>query len=128
MIKQSVNAPVSVSLNEKGQAIILSNVGWTPLLRAAFPRGVKSLAVGVAFFFAGSVQAQAALKTINGPQGGKITYGQVEEAKDEPGAIVAVLRLMSSQYGSPPPPPPHSVSSQFFEAKGTQSVAAFFRR
>ena len=81
---------------------------------------MKSLAVCVVFLCAGCVQSRAALKTINGPQGGKITYGQVEEAKDEPGAIVAVLRLMASQYGSRPR------LSQFFEAKGTQSVAAFF--
>ena len=64
--------------------------------------------------------SQAAFKTITGPQGGKISYGQVEEAADEPGAIVAVLRFIESQCGSRPR------ISQFFAAKGTQSVAAFF--
>ncbi len=122
MINRSavVNMPVSVSLAGKGQAIILSNRVRKPLLRATHARSAKSLAVLIVFLSAGCVPSQAALKTINGPQGGKITYGQVEEAKNEPGAMLAVLRLLESQYGSRPR------LSQFFEAKGTQSVAAFF--
>ena len=120
MINRLVNTPVSISLAEKGQAIILSDGARTPLLCATCARGVKFLAVWVIFLCAGCVQSQAALKTIDGPQGGKITYGQVEDAKDEPGAIVAILRLMTTQFGSRPR------LSQFFEAKGTQSVAAFF--
>src|SRR5579872_3707948 len=83
-------------------------------------QSVKSFAAWVTFLCAGCAPTQAALRTINGPQGGKITYGQVEEARDEPGAIVAIMRLMTTQYGSRPR------LSQFFEAKGTQSVAAFF--
>jgi hypothetical protein len=117
MLNQSVNSPVSVPLTEKGTGHHSFEQSSDA---ATYARGVKSLAVWAVFLCAGCVQSQAALKTINGPQGGKITYGQVEEAKNEPAAIVAILRLMQSQYGSRPR------LSQFFEAKGTQSVAAFF--
>ena len=66
------------------------------------------------------IPAKAAITTMKGPQGGTIIYGQIEEAKNEPGAIVAILRTLEKQYGGRPR------LSKFFEAKGTQSVAAFF--
>jgi hypothetical protein len=81
---------------------------------------VKPLAVAFALMGACTLPSQAALTTINGPQTGKITYGHVEEATDERGAIAAVLRMIHRQYGSQP----HV--ARFFAAKGTQSVAAFF--
>jgi len=80
----------------------------------------KSLTVVFTLVGACTLPSRAALTTINGPQTGKITYGYVEEAKDERGAIAAVLRMIHRQYGSQP----HI--GRFFAAKGTQSVAAFF--
>jgi len=65
-------------------------------------------------------QAQAALKTINSPQGGKIIYGQVAGETTEAGAMASLLRMLHTQYGAKPQ------VGKFFEAKGTQSVAAFF--
>jgi hypothetical protein len=81
---------------------------------------VRLLTLTLALLAAGAIRSQAALTTINGPQNGKITYGHVEEATDERGAISAVLRMIHRQYGSQP----HL--GRFFAAKGTQSVAAFF--
>ena len=65
-------------------------------------------------------QAQAALKTINSPQGGKIIYGQVPGETTEAGAMAYLLRTLHTQYGARPQ------VGKFFEAQGTQSVAAFF--
>src|SRR5580693_159865 len=65
-------------------------------------------------------QARAALKTINSPQGGKIIYGQVAGETTEAGAMASLLRMLHTQYGAKPQ------VGKFFEAKGTQSVAAFF--
>src|ERR1700733_5467167 len=81
---------------------------------------VKRFVVSFALMGTCALPSQAALTTINGPQNGKITYGHVEEATDERGAIAAVLRMIHRQYGSQP----HV--GRFFAAKGTQSVAAFF--
>jgi hypothetical protein len=67
-----------------------------------------------------TLQAQTALKTLNGPQGGKIIYGQVPGETNEAGAMAAVLRMLHRQYGARPQ------VGKLFAAKGTQSVAAFF--
>ena len=97
---------------------------------ALLTRGIKSLLFSFTLLSATGCGAQppaarsspspAGFKTINGPQGGKISYGEVEQATNEPQAIVAMLRFIQSQAGSRPQ------ISQFFAAKGTQSVAAFF--
>ena len=79
-----------------------------------------SLRIGFALLFSTGLTSQAAFTTVNGPQGGKIIYGQVEQATNEPQAVVAVLRFIQSQYSGRPQ------ISRFFAAKGTQSVAAFF--
>jgi hypothetical protein len=67
-----------------------------------------------------AVSAQAALKTIDNPQGGKIVYGQVEGASSEAGAMGAVLRALHIQFGDKPQ------VGRIFRVHGTNSVAAFF--
>jgi hypothetical protein len=74
----------------------------------------------VAILSALTIPAQAALQTINSPQGGKIIYGQVPGQTTEAGAIGYLLRTLHTQYGTRPQ------VGKFFEVKGTQSVAAFF--
>ncbi|MFZ1129791.1 MAG: SHOCT domain-containing protein [Terriglobales bacterium] len=67
-----------------------------------------------------SFVAQAGLKTIDPPQGGKIVYGQVEGQTTEAGAMGAVLRSLHTQLGDRPQ------VGKLFQVRGTQSVAAFF--
>jgi hypothetical protein len=69
---------------------------------------------------AATVFAQGGLKTINGPQGGKIAYGRVDGQTTEAGALGAMLHSLHQQYGDRPQ------VSKLFQVKGTQSVAAFF--
>jgi hypothetical protein len=65
-------------------------------------------------------QAQAALQTINAPQGGKIVYGQVENQTTEAGAMGSLLRSLHKSYGGRPQ------VGKLFEVRNSQSVAAFF--
>jgi hypothetical protein len=66
------------------------------------------------------VVAQDGLKTIDPPQGGKITYGQVAGQTTEAGAMGAVLRSLHNQLGDRPQ------VGKLFQVRGTESVAAFF--
>jgi hypothetical protein len=78
----------------------------------------------VGLFFAGysvSVSsAQATLRTIDDPQGGKILYGVVEGATSSAGAMSAVLRSVHNNCGERP-----QVGS-VFRVRGTNSDAVFF--
>jgi hypothetical protein len=62
----------------------------------------------------------SAVKTINGPQGGAISYGRVDGQTTEAGAMGAMLRSLHSQFGDRPQ------VGKLFQVRGTQSVAAFF--
>jgi hypothetical protein len=64
--------------------------------------------------------AQAALKTIDNPKGGRIVYGQVGGQVTEAGAMGSVLRSLHSQYGDKPQ------VGKVFQVRGTNSVAVFF--
>jgi hypothetical protein len=64
--------------------------------------------------------AQNGLKTINNPQGGNISYGQVANQTNEAGAMGAILRNLHQQFGDKPQ------VGKLFQVRGTQSVAAFF--
>ena len=73
-----------------------------------------------ALLLIGAATAPAAMKTINGPQGGTILYGRVDGQTTEAGAMGAMLRSLHSQFGDRP------LVSKLFQMRGTQSVAAFF--
>lgn len=73
-----------------------------------------------ALLLIGAATAPAAMKTINGPQGGTILYGRVDGQTTEAGAMGAMLRSLHSQFGDRP------LVSKLFQVRGTQSVAAFF--
>jgi len=60
------------------------------------------------------------LKTINPPGGGKIVYGEVQGQSTEAGAMGAILRSVHNTAGQRP------TVGKLFQARGSQSVAAFF--
>jgi len=64
--------------------------------------------------------AAQGLKTINPPQGGQIVYGQVVGETTEAGAMGSILRSLHNRLGDRPR------VGRLFQAKGSQSVAAFF--
>ena len=64
--------------------------------------------------------AQAALRTLEGTQGGIIVYGQVEGVSSQVGAMGSVLRSVHNQCGERP------IVGKPFQVRGTRSVAVFF--
>jgi len=65
-------------------------------------------------------QVRAGLRTIETPQGGKVTFGSVDGQTTEAGAMAFLLRSIHNQSGDRPQ------VSRLFQVRGTQSVAAFF--
>lgn len=60
------------------------------------------------------------LQTINPPEGGQITYGQVNGETTEAGAMGSILRNLHSRLGDRPR------VGKLFDVRGTESVAVFF--
>jgi hypothetical protein len=67
-----------------------------------------------------AARAQAALQTIDMPQGGRIVYGTVEGADTQGAAMTAVLRNMHKNCGEKPQ------IGNVFEMRGTDSMGVFF--
>jgi hypothetical protein len=65
-------------------------------------------------------RAQASLKAINAPQGGKIVYGAVNGATSQEDALVSVLRSVHTNTGEKP------LIGRAFRLRYTDSVAVFF--
>ncbi len=91
--------------------------------------GGRSTAIAVFYFFmallcagicTASAIAQTGLKSLDGPKGGKIVYGNVDGQTTEAGAMGAVLRSLHSQYGDRPQ------VGKVFQVRGTNSDAVFF--
>lgn len=60
------------------------------------------------------------LKIIDNPGGGQIVYGPLSDQSTMKGAMIAMLRSIHGHFGEKP------VIGDFFEAKGSNSVATFF--
>jgi hypothetical protein len=69
---------------------------------------------------ASTARAQAPLKAINAPQGGKIVYGKVDGANSQADALVSVLRSVHKSTGEKP------LIGRAFRLRYTDSVAVFF--
>jgi hypothetical protein len=65
-------------------------------------------------------QAQAPLKTIDNPGGGKIIYGHVDGQATEAGAMGSILQTLHRQYDDKPQ------VGRVFQVRGTNSAAVFF--
>jgi hypothetical protein len=64
--------------------------------------------------------AEAGLKFINNPGGGQIFYGVLANESTMNGAMIAMLRSVHGYFGVRPE------IGQFFQAKGSDSIATFF--
>lgn len=82
---------------------------------------MKTLAA-LAIWTLGSVLGARAqgLQTINPPEGGQITYGQVTGETTEAGAMGSILRNLHQRLGERPR------VGKLFDVRGTESVAVFF--
>jgi hypothetical protein len=83
---------------------------------------LRILVAAVLLLFVGSgvlVRAQG-LQTIDPPEGGQITYGQVAGETTEAGAMGSILRNLHQRMGDRPR------VGQLFDVRGSDSVAVFF--
>jgi hypothetical protein len=70
--------------------------------------------------YACSARAQASMKVIDAPQGGKIDYGIVDGASTLADALEAKLRTVRESYGEKPR------IGRVYKVRGTDSMAVFF--
>jgi len=81
----------------------------------------KALAALAIWTLGSALGARAqGLQTINPPEGGQITYGQVTGETTEAGAMGSILRNLHSRMGDRPR------VGKLFDVRGTESVAVFF--
>ncbi len=66
------------------------------------------------------VSAQTPLKSVNSPEGGRITYGVVDGAASQAAAMASVLRAVHNNCGERPQ------VGQVFQFRGTDTVGVFF--
>ena len=66
------------------------------------------------------VSAQTPLKSVNSPEGGRITYGVVDGATSQAAAMASVLRAVHNNCGERPQ------VGQVFQFRGTDTVGVFF--
>jgi hypothetical protein len=67
-----------------------------------------------------AARSQAQLRTFDAPQGGKVTYGPVDDAATLPAAMSKVLRSLHNHCGEKP------LIGRAFRERGSHSAAVFF--
>jgi hypothetical protein len=81
----------------------------------------ETLAVLLIWVLGSALGARAqGLQTINPPEGGQITYGQVAGETTEAGAMGSILRNLHNRLGDRPR------VGKLFDVRGSESVAVFF--
>jgi hypothetical protein len=100
------------SVSGEGAGVSMSNRRVTRVV------GLALGLIGIAACSA-SVSEQGPLSAIDGPQGGKVVYGPVNETSPQ-GAMAAVLRYVHTQFGEAP------LVGKVFQSRDGQNFGAFF--